>query len=127
MNHVAAQQFVNSWLQAWNTHDLDEILSHFTEEVTFRSPMAVRLLDSSDGVVRGKTALREYWAEGLRRMPELHFELMGTYIGVDSLVINYKNERGGLVNEVLIFKGSLVVEGYGTYLGVDAAPASGLS
>jgi hypothetical protein len=32
------------------------------------------------------------------------------------LVINYRNERGGLVNEVLHFDGDLVREGHGTYL-----------
>jgi hypothetical protein len=42
---------------------------------------------------------------------------------VDCLVINYRNQKGGLVNEVLIFEGPLVAEGYGTYLGEDANPA----
>ena len=32
------------------------------------------------------------------------------------VVINYRNQRGGLVNEVLIFDGDLVREGHGTYL-----------
>ena len=31
-------------------------------------------------------------------------------------MINYRNERGGLVNEVLMFDGDLVREGHGTYL-----------
>ncbi len=39
------------------------------------------------------------------------------------MVINYANQKGGLVNEVLIFDGPLVAEGYGTYLGEDANPA----
>ena len=49
--------------------------------------------------------------------------MLGSYVGVDCLVINYRNQKGGLVNEVLIFDGSLVAEGYGTYLGEDANPA----
>jgi len=31
-------------------------------------------------------------------------------------VINYRNHRGDLVNEVLTFDGDLVCEGHGTYL-----------
>lgn len=66
--------------------------------------------------MRGKAALREYWTEGLRRIPDLRFEVVASYVGVDTLVINYRNQRGGLVNEVLVFDGALVVQGHGTYL-----------
>ncbi|MFE2991707.1 nuclear transport factor 2 family protein [Streptomyces sp. NPDC059262] len=122
MNHGPPRAFVDSWVTAWNAHDLDALLSHFADDVTFRSPVAAQLL-GSDGVIRGKDALRAYWTEGLRRIPDLRFEVVGSYVGVDCLVINYRNQKGGLVNEVLIFEGPLVAEGYGTYLGDDANPA----
>jgi hypothetical protein len=122
MNHGTARAFVDSWVTAWNAHDLDTLLTHFADDVTFRSPVAAQLL-GSDGVIRGKEALRAYWAEGLRRIPDLQFEVVGCYVGVDCLVINYRNQKGGLVNEVLTFEGPLVAEGYGTYLGEDANPA----
>jgi hypothetical protein len=43
---------------------------------------------------------------------------------VQTLVINYRNQAGGLVNEVLVFDGALVAEGHGTYLVRDAEGAS---
>jgi len=49
-------------------------------------------------------------------VPELHFEIESLYLGVQTLVINYRNQAGGLVNEVLVFDGALVAEGHGTYL-----------
>jgi len=101
---------------------LDALLKHFTDDVTFRSPVAAQLI-GGDGVVRGREALRAYWAEGLLRIPDLRFEVLGAYVGVNCLVINYRNQKGGLVNEVLIFDGQLVAEGYGTYLGDEANPA----
>jgi hypothetical protein len=116
MEYDIARQFAAQWLDAWNSHDLDAVLGHFAENVTFSSPMAAQLLEGSDGTVRGKAALRAYWAEGLRRIPELHFEIEALYLGVHTLAINYRNHAGGLVNEVLIFDGALVVEGHGTYL-----------
>lgn len=122
MNHGSARVFVDSWVTAWNAHDLDALLSHFADDVTFRSPVAAQLI-GNDGVIRGKDELRAYWAEGLRRIPDLRFEVVGSYVGVDCLVINYRNQKGGLVNEVLIFEGPLVTKGYGTYLGEDANPA----
>jgi hypothetical protein len=122
MDRVTARTFVDSWVRAWNAHDLDALLTHFTDDVMFRSPVAAQLL-GGDGVIRGKNALYAYWAEGLRRIPDLRFEVVDTYVGVNCLVINYRNQKRGLVNEVLIFDGPLVAEGYGTYLGEDANPA----
>ena len=121
MDSVTASDFVRGWLEAWNAHDLEAVLGHFAEGATFTSPVAARIVEGSNGVVRGKAALRDYWREGLIRIPDLRFDLIGIYLGVDTIVINYRNQNGGLVNEVLKFDGPLVVEGHGTYLGEDAS------
>jgi hypothetical protein len=125
MNRAEVNAFVDNWLRAWNDHDLEGVLGHFSDDVVFASPLATQLLADSDGVLRGKAALREYWAEGLRLIPDLRFDVVGVYLGVGVLVINYKNQKGGLVNEVLVFDGDLVDKGYGTYLsnGSDLAGA----
>lgn len=103
-------------MRAWNAHDLDEVLKNFSDNVVFSSPHAAQLFGNCDGIVRGKDALRRYWEEGLRRAPDLHFEVLGVYVGISTVVINYRNQRGGLANEVLTFEGSLICEGHGTYL-----------
>lgn len=123
VDHAAAVAFVDQWVTAWNSHDLGKVLSHFADDVVFTSPVAAQFLDDTDGVIRGKAALRAYWAEGLRGIPDLHFEVVAVYVGVHTLVINYRNQLGRLANEVLIFDGSLVVQGHGTYLGSGANPA----
>ena len=116
MDAAFAQQFASEWLDAWNERDLDAILRHFDDEIVFTSPLALRIVEGSDGVIRGKDELRSYWSEGLRRNPELHFEIEGLYLGVNTIVIHYRNHSGGLVNEVLTFDGALVVEVHATYL-----------
>jgi len=72
-------EFARHWLAAWNAHDLEALLGHFADDVVFTSPIAAQLLDGSDGVIRGKEALRAYWTEGLRRIPDLRFEIVGVY------------------------------------------------
>jgi hypothetical protein len=116
MDAAFAHQFATQWLDAWNAHDLDAILAHFTDDAVFTSPLAVQVVEGSDGVIRGKEALRSYWREGHRRNPDLHFEIEGLYVGVHTIAINYRNHAGGLVNEVLTLDGPLVVEGHATYL-----------
>jgi len=114
-------EFAAGWAAAWNAHDVEAVLAHFAEDAVFTSPVATRVVPDSGGVLRGKAAIRDYWATALRGLPDLHFEVLGTYAGVDTLVINYRNQRGGLVNEVLTFADGLVVHGRGTYLAAAAA------
>ena len=115
MDHAEAQAFAEQWVKDWNAHDIDALLEHFTDDVVFTSPVAVRVL-GGDGVLRGKEALRGYWTEGVRLLPDLRFEVIALYAGISTLVINYRNQAGGVVSEVLTFEGSLVKEGHGTYL-----------
>jgi ketosteroid isomerase-like protein len=109
-------QFADDWVRAWNAHDVEAVLAHFHDDVVFTSPVAARVLPESGGVVRGKDALRHYWTTALKMLPTLHFEVIGVYRGESTLVINYRNHRGELVNEVLTFDGELVRVGHGTYL-----------
>jgi ketosteroid isomerase-like protein len=109
------EPFCREWAQAWNNRDLEGVLRHFHDDVVFTSPVAAQLLPGSNGVVRGKEALRAYWSEGLLRVPDLHFVVEAVYAGVNTLVIHYRNHKGILVKEVLIFEGALVKEGHGTY------------
>ena len=125
MNQNDAQQFAQEWVRSWNAGEVDAILEHFADEVTFTSPLAQRLVPESGGVIRGKAALRSYWTEGLRRNPSLEFELVAVYTGVGSVVINFRNETGALANEVLIFAGDRVIAGYGTYLSEPASMSPG--
>jgi len=116
-------EFSAAWASAWNAHDLDAVLAHCHDDVVFTSPMAARLLPGSGGLLRGRVALRGYWAEGLRQIPDLHVTVERVYAGVNVLVISYRNHRGGLVDEVLRFSDGLVVEGHGTYLVGAESPA----
>jgi ketosteroid isomerase-like protein len=127
VEQAQVEAFVDEWVEGWNSHDLTRVLGHFADNVTFTSPVASLLLENSDGVIRGKEALREYWREGLRRIPDLHFEVLGTYVGVHTLVINCQNQKGALVSEVLEFENDTVIRGHGTYLGDTTNPAAAIA
>lgn len=115
MDRAGAQYFAATWADDWNSHDLDRIMSHFADNVVFRSPVAAEVLGVCDGTIRGKDALRVYFAEGLRRFPDLRFVVIEVYVGIYTIVINYRNQSGRLVNEILVFDSSLIIAGAGTY------------
>lgn len=116
MNQIDAVAFAERWLKDWNDHDIEAVLTHFADDAVFTSPLAQRLFPESGGVLRGKDALRRYWAEGLRQGPGLRFELLGVYAGIDTIVIRFRNERGADRCEVLTFEEGLVRAGHGTSL-----------
>ncbi|MDQ0796973.1 nuclear transport factor 2 family protein [Streptomyces sp. B1I3] len=115
MDLDVARRFAARWQDDWNSHDLDRILAHHHDDVSFSSPMITRLTGDPAGTVHGKAALRAYWAAGLEKIPDLRFEVIDVRAGVDSLVIDHRNQIGGRLSEVLTFRDGLVVTGFGAY------------
>ncbi|MFF5337632.1 nuclear transport factor 2 family protein [Streptomyces sp. NPDC013181] len=115
MDLAFARAFAARWQDDWNSHDLERILAHYHEDVTFSSPMIARFTGDPSGTVRGKEALRAYWSRGLALIPDLEFEVMDVRASVDTLVIDYRNQIGGRVYEVLTFRDGLVSAGLGAY------------
>lgn len=115
MDLAFARRFADQWATAWNSHDLERILAHYTDDVVFSSPKIVQLLGDESGQVRGKDQLRAYWATGLALLPDLHFTVEDVRVSVDSLVINYRNEQDHAVSEVLTFRDGQVCRGFGAY------------
>ncbi|MGF1488678.1 MAG: nuclear transport factor 2 family protein [Prochloraceae cyanobacterium] len=96
-----ALEIARNWLEDWNAHDLDRIISHYAEEIVFISPMVVKLLDSPSGSIEGKSALRNYFDRGLTVYPELKFKAIEILVGVSSLVIYYRSVKDLLAAEFM--------------------------
>jgi hypothetical protein len=94
MTNDDAARFADAWIRAWNSHDLDEIMSHYADEVTLTSPTAAALLGDPSGEVRGTAALRAYFRKGLDVYPNLRFDLFDVMFGVTSVVLCYVNQKG---------------------------------
>jgi ketosteroid isomerase-like protein len=101
MTEEQAQALAREWIEAWNAHDLDRILSHYDEGVVLTSPLAAQRLGDPAGTVRGKAALRAYFAMGLAAFPALRFELEDVMWGVSSVVLYYVNQRGTMTGEFM--------------------------
>lgn len=96
-----ARAFAAEWERGWNSHDLDVILSHYREDIVFRSRKAVGLVGT--GEIHGKPALRQYWAAALQKQPDLAFRVQTVFEGHGMLVISYLNHRDVLAAETLYF------------------------
>ncbi|MEO7715437.1 MAG: nuclear transport factor 2 family protein [Capsulimonas sp.] len=93
MTQEQADALALDWIEAWNAHNLEHILSHYADNVTYVSPFAVQMLGDPRGEMRGKAAVRDYFTRALAAFPDLRFEFGHAFAGVDSLVIHYKSVR----------------------------------
>lgn len=94
--------FASEWEASWNAQDLPQILSHYTDDVRFRSRKAIAV--SGDGLIVGKSALAAYWGSALASQPDLKFTVEEVFTGYDMLAIAYRNHKGVAAVETLYFE-----------------------
>jgi hypothetical protein len=96
-----ADRLAAEWIAAWNAHDLDAILAHYAEEVTFASPFVAALTGDERGVIHGRAALRDYFRRGLETYPDLRFDLHAALPGVSSVALYYASVGGRTAIETM--------------------------
>lgn len=96
-----AHNLAQDWIDAWNSHDIDRILSHYSDEIVFTSPFVVKLLGDNSGTIQSKVDLKSYFMKGLVAYPNLKFELYELLIGVNSITLYYKTVNEMLAAEVM--------------------------
>jgi len=98
-----ARAFAYDWIESWNSHDLNRIMSHYADDFQMTSPFIAKLMNEPTGTIKGKDNVRAYWAKALQRLPDLHFELIEVLAGVDSITIYYHAVLGKRGAEVFFF------------------------
>jgi hypothetical protein len=98
-----AEPFAKEWIAAWNSHQIDAIISHYAPDVVFTSPFAVTLLNDATGTIHGIADLKTYFLKGLEAFPDLHFELIEVLGGVNSVTLYYSSIKNLKSAEVMVF------------------------
>jgi len=99
-----AEEFAKEWIDSWNAHDINRILSHYADDFEMRSPIIVERMGIASGVLKGKEAVRPYWEPGLTASPPLKFVLHDVLVGLNAIALYYYNvRRGRMVVELLTF------------------------
>ena len=111
-----ADKFAAEWIEAWNARDLERVLSHYTDDFEMSSPVIVKIAGEPAGTLKGKPAVRSYWAKALELGPHLHFELLHTLIGVSSIALYYQGHRGKVAEVFHFNQDGRVTRAYAHYL-----------
>jgi ketosteroid isomerase-like protein len=86
-----ADHFARDWIAAWNGGDIDAILCHYRDDFQMSSPLIRESFGEPSGTLKGKSAIRPYWEQGLAIQPPLHFELIEVFVGGNDIAIHYRS------------------------------------
>ena len=111
-----ADHFATDWIASWNAHDLDRILSHYTDDFEMSSPRIIIVAEEPSGMLKGKAAIGAYWTKALQLAPNLHFELVATLVGVNSITLYYNGVRGPAAEVFHFNQDGKVTSAYAHYL-----------
>jgi ketosteroid isomerase-like protein len=68
------QALGRAWLAAFNAKDLDALVGLYADDCTHTSPKLRVQRPESGGAIRGKAALRAWWADAFARLPGLRYD-----------------------------------------------------
>jgi len=101
------------WFAAFNTHDLEALLSLYHDDAKHFSPKLKIRKPETNGLVQGKDALREWWKDAFERLPTLNYTYTTLTADNDRVFMEYvrkvENEEDMLVAEVLDIRNGLIV------------------
>jgi hypothetical protein len=60
-----AEHFARDWIDSWNSHDLDRILSHYSDQSEMSLPVIIQLGGEPSGTPQREGAVGAYWAKAL--------------------------------------------------------------
>lgn len=94
MDKAIAEMFGRGWVAAWNNHDIDRVMAHYTGDFEMASPVIQTLAKEPAGTLKGKDVIKAYWSKALDKYPDLYFEFLQAFAGVDSVLVYYRGHRG---------------------------------
>lgn len=115
ISRAFAEDFATDWIAAWNAHDLDRILSHYAEDFELTSPVIISIAEMPSGRLKGKATVAAYWEKALQQFPELHFGLIATLVGVNSMAIYYTGVSGPAAEVFHFDAAGKVIRSYAHY------------
>lgn len=52
MDKGFAERFAADWIDSWNAHDLDRVLSHYADDFEMSSPVIIQVVAEPSGTLR---------------------------------------------------------------------------
>lgn len=103
----------NQWFEAFNTNDLEKLLHLYDDEAQHFSPKLKIHQPETNGLIKGKSALRAWWQDAFDRIPSLQYQVDSLTANDERVFMEYTRMADGdpnmLVAEVLEIKNGKIV------------------
>lgn len=103
----------HAWFEAFNSHNLEKLLSLYDDEAVHFSPKLKLKRPDTNGFVNGKDALRSWWQDAFNTIPSLHYKVTSLTSNPDRVFMEYVRTVAGeediLVAEVLEIKEDKII------------------
>ena len=101
------------WFHAFNIKDLDLLLSLYHKDAQHYSPKLKIRMPETQGLIKGKQALRDWWKDAFDRLPSLEYEVIKLTADDEQVFMEYTRhilgEEDLSVGEVLQIDNGLIV------------------
>ena len=107
------KQVANQWIDAFNNHDLENLLELYSADAVHHSPKLLLRQPETGGKIRGREAIRSWWADAFERLPTLRYELVNLIADDKLVLMEYKRSVIGepdmMVAEILEIEAGLII------------------
>ncbi len=107
------ETIAKSWFEAFNTKDLEKLLSLYHSDAKHFSPKLKIRKPETNGLVIGQAALRAWWKDAFERLPTLHYTITSLTANNKRVFMEYVREVEGeenmLVAEILEIENDLII------------------
>ncbi len=95
----------HKWFEAFNNQNLDQLLSLYDDDAEHYSPKLKIKKPETNGLIKGKKALYDWWKEAFANIPSLNYKVTSLTANENRVFMEYlrsaENENDLLVAEVL--------------------------
>lgn len=113
MSSEQNKNIAQRWFNAFNAHDLEKLLSLYDDNAQHYSPKLKIRQPDTQGLIKGKAALRAWWQDSFDRLPTLRYDVQKLTADDEQVFMEYtrhvQGEEDLRVGEVLQIKHGMIV------------------
>ncbi len=113
MTSQALIDIANSWFVAFNSKDIEKLLVLYASDAEHYSPKLKVQQPETQGLIKGKKALRTWWQGAFDRLPTLRYEVVRLTPHEDRIFMEYVRHVDGeedlYVGEMLEISNGLII------------------
>lgn len=112
-NTASLISIAEKWFEAFNIQSIEHLLSLYADDAEHFSPRLQKNHPETNGVIKGKAAMRDWWQSSFDKMPSLNYECLNLKVENNIIFMKYSRSVDGekdiIVNEMLQIKDNKII------------------